>query len=55
MLTPVLVGLYVLKNISGSNRSISSYRTLSNVPSNTIPTNSAIWIQSDGIDWHRIN
>ncbi|CAM1373004.1 hypothetical protein [Tenacibaculum xiamenense] len=47
--------LYIIKNIAGSNRSISTYRTLSNGTSTTIFNNSVLWLQSDGASWQRIN
>lgn len=46
--------IYVVKNNSGGNRTISSYRDLSNNASTTVANNSAITLQSDGTNWQRI-
>ncbi|TPN83056.1 hypothetical protein [Aquimarina algicola] len=43
--------IYVLKNTTGADRTISSYRNLSNSGQNTVPANSIIWLQSDGSNW----
>lgn len=46
---------YVLKNITGSNVNISSYRNLLNVNTNFIEANTVLKIQSTGSNWHQIN
>ncbi|SEB37141.1 hypothetical protein SAMN04489761_0228 [Tenacibaculum sp. MAR_2009_124] len=47
--------LYIIKNISGNNRTISTYKTLSNGNSTTVFNSTALWLQSDGTSWQRIN
>lgn len=48
--------IYVIKNISGGNRSISpDYKNLSNSNVGTLPENRVRWLQSDGTEWQQIN
>ncbi len=52
---PVATGItgriYIVKNVSGANRTISSYRDMTNTASTTIANNSALTLQSDGTNW----
>ncbi len=46
--------IYVIKNISGSTITISSYLDQSNTATTTIGAIN-LWLQSDGINWQQIN
>ncbi|MGG8498111.1 hypothetical protein ACQY1Q_17025 [Tenacibaculum sp. TC6] len=47
--------IYIIKNISGGNRSISTYRNGSDGNSTNIGNNKRLWLQSDGSFWQQIN
>lgn len=46
---------YIIKNISGNNRTISNYRDNNNNNQSTLQSNTTYWLQSDGVDWQQIN
>lgn len=46
--------IYVIKNISGGNITVSSYRNENNTASTTIGQLN-LWLQSDGTNWQQIN
>ncbi|WP_111709249.1 autotransporter outer membrane beta-barrel domain-containing protein [Lutibacter citreus] len=47
--------IYILKNNSGSTRTITSYLDMTNSASTTIVDESSLQIQSDGSNWHQIS
>lgn len=48
--------IYVIKNPTANNRTISNYTNLSGTTnSNNIPARTSLWIQSDGSAWQQIN
>ncbi len=47
--------IYVIKNISGNDRTISPYKNLSNADRTSVRDNQVRWLQSDGIEWQQIN
>ncbi len=47
--------IYVLKNSTNANRTISTYRDLTNSNQTTINSQSVLWIKSDGTNWQQIN
>ncbi len=46
--------MYIIKNISGGNRTVSTYRNQNNDNRTTINNNRTLWIQSDGTEWHQL-
>ncbi|WP_103071682.1 hypothetical protein [Aquimarina sediminis] len=46
---------YILKNSTNANRTISTYRDLTNSNQTTILSESVLWIKSDGTLWQQIN
>ncbi len=46
--------IYVVRNVSGAARTITSYRDLSNTAQTTIANTTTMTIQSDGTNWIRI-
>ncbi|WP_024772778.1 hypothetical protein [Aquimarina macrocephali] len=47
--------IYILKNSTNANRTISTYRDLTNSNQTTIGSESVLWIKSDGTNWQQIN
>lgn len=47
--------MYILKNSTNANRTISTYRDLTNSNQTTIGSESVLWIKSDGTNWQQIN
>ncbi len=47
--------VYILKNRTNANRTISTYRDQANSNTTTIPSETMLTIQSDGTDWEQIN
>ncbi|CAL2079387.1 protein of unknown function [Tenacibaculum sp. 190524A02b] len=46
--------IYVIKNISGANRTISTYVNQNNANATRINSNRTLWVQSDGVVWQQI-
>ncbi|PKV49779.1 hypothetical protein ATE84_1816 [Aquimarina sp. MAR_2010_214] len=47
--------IYILKNSTNANRTISTYRDLTNSNQTIIGSESVLWIKSDGTNWQQIN
>ncbi|WP_103866682.1 hypothetical protein [Aquimarina sp. I32.4] len=47
--------IYILKNSTNTNRTISTYRDLSNSNQTIIASTSVLWIKSDGTNWQQIS
>jgi len=47
--------IYIIKNPTASNTSISRYRGLDNSTQASVSLRSVLWIQSDGVNWQQIN
>ncbi|WP_074408364.1 hypothetical protein [Aquimarina megaterium] len=47
--------IYILKNSTNANRTISTYRDLTNSNQATIASESVLWIKSDGTNWQQIS
>lgn len=47
--------MYLIKNSTNSDRTISTYVDLTGTNQTTITNESILWIKSDGTDWQQIN
>ncbi|WP_109851713.1 hypothetical protein [Aquimarina sp. AU58] len=47
--------IYILKNSTNANRTISTYRDLTNSNQAIITSESVLWIKSDGTNWQQIS
>ncbi len=47
--------MYVIKNSTNANRTISTYRDHTNANQTTITSETILWIKSDGTNWQQIN
>ena len=47
--------IYCIVNYNATTLTVSTYKDLSNADATTLAANSALWLQSDGTNWRKIN